>query len=340
MRNTIKINGKFSVLIGFFFFFVLTFQQLVAQEDIEQEVYKKDSLIKRVGKENIDTSYTWEWNQDSSRWELFGRKLDFLKQNQALLASLNQRWKPQEGKFANHKRTIKSYNNKNKVVETLHQQWDSTRNDWYNLELKTITYDRLGKRSEILYQEWKRAVGRWVNTSRYLIDYNRLGEKSNIEIKAYDPDSDTWYNHQRYLFQYEDGFGPPDAAIVENWNRSKQQWTKRGRYEMDYNFRGQKTMESRATWNRSVKDYINGIRYLFNYDKKKKTAEILQHWNYGTKEWNNAKRKKFTYDEEGELKEEYTYRWNNNDQEWLLKERLKYSMRKPDTEDQKESEGN
>jgi hypothetical protein len=330
MKRQKKTLIRFTWILGVLILFSFVANKANAQEEIQQELYRKDSLIKRVGKQNIDTSYSWEWNQDSMRWELYGRKIQFYRQNRNLLAALNQRWKPNEKEFVNHERSIKSYNNKNKVVESLEQRWDSTRNNWVNLKLRTYTYDRLGKRSEVLYQEWKRAVGRWVNTTRYLIDYNRLGERSNIVIKAYNPDQDSWYNHQRYLFQYDDGFGPPDAAIVEGWNTSAQEWQKKGKYNMAYNFRGQKTMESRATWNQSIKDYINGIRYLISYKKSKKTSEILQHWDYGSNEWSNQKQLKFKYNEEGELKEELTYRWNSDNQDWLLKRRLRYTMKEPD----------
>ena len=319
-------------ILGVFLLFSGVTNKVTGQEEIQKELYTKGSLIQRVGKQNIDTSYSWEWNKDSSRWDLFGRKIEFYKKNQKLLASLNQRWKPDKNEFVNYERNIKNYNNKNKVVESLQQEWDSTRNAWVNLKLQTYTYDRLGKKSEVLYQEWRKAIGRWVNTTRYLIDYNRLGERSNIVIRAYEPEEDSWYNHQRYLFQYDDGFGPPDAAIVQKWNRSAREWQKEGKYDMNYNFRGQKTMESRATWNQSIEEYINGIRYTIEYDKRKKTSEILQHWDYGSKEWNNRKQFKFKYDEEGELKEELTYSWNNNNNQWLLKRRLRYTMKKPEAE--------
>jgi len=309
--------------------FTLTTSTITAQEEIDEEIYRKDSLIKRVGMENIDTSYTWEWDQDSSEWNLFGRNLKFFKQNQKLLAELNQRWNPAKYEFINHQRTIKSYNSIEKPVEVLEQEWDTTRNDWVNLQLRTMTYDDQGNKSEVLYQEWKKAVGRWVNTNRYLIAYNRMGERSNIVIKAYEPEADRWYNHQRYLFQY-DGSRYPHAAIVEGWNRNAQEWQKKGRYEMKHNYRGQKTMESRATWNESLEDYIKGIRYLIDYEKRKKSSEILQHYDYTANEWNNRRQVKLKYNDEGELKEELTYQWNNNDQEWSLKRRMRYSMKEPE----------
>ena len=91
-------------------------------------------------------------------------------------------------------------------------------------------------------------------------------------------------------------------------------------------------MESRATWNQSIKEYMNGIRYLTDYGKKKKTREILQHWDYANKSWNNKKKHRFKYNQEGDLREELTYRWDNEDQQWLLKQRLKYSINKPGLE--------
>ena len=303
---------------------------LMAQQDIQEEIFQRDSLIKKIGKENIDTSYTYQWNEDSSRWDLFGRDLEFYRENQKLLAVLEQRWQPGRLDFINNKRTIKSYDNQGQVVESLQQSWDSVRQEWVNLKLKTITYDPQGNKSEILHQEWKRAVGRWVNTTRYLIEYNRQGEKSNIVIRSYQPATDNWINYQRYLFRYNDGFGPPDEALVQNWNRNRQRWERQGLYSMRYNFRGQKTMESRATWNESLSEWINGLRYHFSYQKDNKTGQILQRWDYGTKKWYNAVRKKFKYDEEDELKEELTYNWNGTTDQWELQNRLLYSKKKPE----------
>jgi len=307
---------------------------LMAQQEIQQELFQRDSLIDRIGKENIDTSYIYQWNEDSSRWDLFGRDLEFYRENQKLLAVLEQKWQPDELVFINNKRTIKSYGDDSQVVESLQQSWDSIRQEWVNLKLKTITYDSQGNRSEILHQQWRRAVGRWISTTRYLIEYNRMGEKSNIVIRTYNSGTDDWINYQRYLFRYDDGFGPPNEALVQNWSRQTKQWQKQGLYSMRYNFRGQKTMESRATWNESLREWINGLRYQFSYQKKNKTGQILQRWDYSTKKWYNAERKKFEYNEEDELKEEFTYSWNNSTDEWELKNRLLYSQKKPEIPEQ------
>lgn len=307
---------------------------LKAQQDIQEELFQRDSLINKIGKQNIDTSYIYQWNEDSSRWDLFGRDLEFYRENQKLLAVLEQRWQPDKLDFINNKRTIKSYGNKGQVVESLHQNWDSVRQEWVNLRLKTITYDARGNKSEILHQEWRRAVGRWVSTTRYLIEYNRMGEKSNIVIRSYNSGTDDWINYQRYLFRYNDGFGPPNEALVQNWNRATKQWEKQGLYSMRYNFRGQKTMESRATWNEGLSEWINGLRYRFSYQKKNKTGQILQRWDYSTKQWYNAEQKKFKYDEEDELKEELTFSWNDSIDQWELKNRLLYSQKKPEIPEQ------
>ncbi|HKL38071.1 MAG TPA: hypothetical protein VJ876_04190 [Bacteroidales bacterium] len=311
-----------------------------AQEKIEEKLFQRDSLIQRVGLENIDTSYTYEWNKDSSRWELFGRDLEFYRANQKLLARLEQKWQPGQLQYTNSSRTIKSYDEKGQVVESLNQRWDTSRQDWVNLELKTITYDDAGNKSEILYQEWRKAVGRWISATRYLIDYNRKGERSNIMIRRYKPETDSWANYQRYIFRYKNGYGHPDEALVQRWDLQSDQWEKQGLYTMRYNFRGKKTFESRATWNESLRKWINGIRYRFNYKKNLKVAQVMQRWDYGTRKWYNAVQKRFKYDENEELKEELTFRWNKDTEQWVLKNRLLYSRKKPEPvkEQKKESD--
>jgi hypothetical protein len=207
-----------------------------------------------------------------------------------------------------------------------------------NLELKTITYDEAGNKSEILYQEWRKAVGRWISATRYLIEYNRQGERSNIVIRSYNPQTDSWANHQRYLFRYDNGFGPPDEALVQSWDRQSGEWRKQGLYAMRYNFRGQKTFESRATWNEGMRQWINGIRYRFDYKKDLKIDQVLQRWDYGTQKWYNAVRKRFKYDEKDELKEELTYKWNEDAGQWILKNRLLYSQKKPNPKEEQKKE--
>ncbi len=304
--------------------------QATAQQEIQEELYQRDSLIERVGQNNIDTSYTYKWHEDSSRWELYGRDLEFYRANQKLLAVLKQKWQPQQMSYINEERTIKSYGREGKVVESLNQTWDGTQQEWVNLKLKTITYDGMGNKSEILHQEWKRAVGRWISTTRYLIDYNRMGEKSNVVIRTYHSPTDQWQNHQRFLFRYYDGYGHPDEALVQSWNSERETWQKQGLYNMAYNFRGQKTSESRATWNTSLSKWINGIRYHFKYDKDHKIAQILQRWDYGSKQWYNAIRKRFKYNEKNKLQEELTYQWDQVNDKWVLENRLLYSRKKPE----------
>ncbi len=338
IKEKIKRRSALLYLIAGWFL-LLPAAGLMAQEDIEEQLYRRDSLIERIGKENVDTSYTYEWNQDSSRWDLFGRDLEFYRANQNLVAVLEQKWYPQKFTFQNHKRTIKSYDESGNVVESLRQSWDTTRHEWVNLRLKTITYDQQGNKSEVLHQQWRRAVGRWISTTRYLIEYNRQGEKSNIVIRSYQPETDSWSNYQRYLFRYDEGFGPPDEALVQHWNKRQKEWQKQGLYSMSYNMRGKKTVESRATWNESLSEWINGLRYEFSYKKDLKTDQILKRWDYGTKRWYNATRKRFKYNDKDELKEELTYRWNSEMDQWELKNRLLYSQKKPEIPTRKDEKG-
>ena len=86
------------------------------EQDIQEELYRKDSLINRVSKHNIDTLYHWQWNKDSADWELTGRDLKFFSHDRKLLANIQQDWMPTKGKWVNYQRTVKNYQN-GKVVE-------------------------------------------------------------------------------------------------------------------------------------------------------------------------------------------------------------------------------
>src|SRR6056297_1114487 len=302
---------------------------LQAQETPIKHLTSRDSLIQTFQKEQIDTSYVYEWNKDSSRWEIYGRELNFYKKKQLVVARYEQRWNNSEKKWQNKERILKSHNEKGKVIENLKQQWNKTFEDWINVKLKTITYDKNGNKSEILHQEWKKAVGKWFSTVRYLIEYNRKGEKSNILIKIFKPGIGKWFDHQKYSFYYYNGFGAPDKAIVDSWDQEEKRWEKRGRYLMRHNFRSQKTQETRATWNPGLNKWINGVQYNFEYSKKNKTGEILKYWDYNEKIWNNATKKEFIYNEKDELSEKLFYRWNSSKNEWVLKQRLHFSKEKP-----------
>ncbi|MBS3807773.1 MAG: hypothetical protein KGY60_09740 [Bacteroidales bacterium] len=319
-RNYMKIFLAIQIM-----FLTLAFTSEGFAQDISQRISNTESLFEQMKVYKADTNYTHKWNEDSSRWELYNREISLYKEKNQLVGTLNERWEEEDLDWENYDRTVRSYDERGKMIENLHQQWSPERSKWMNLQLKTFTYDRLGNKSEILYHEWQQAVGQWFSTVRYLIDYNINGEESEVLIKVYSPATDSWSNDTRYSFIYDDGYGSPDKALVESWNGFDQEWENRGMYDMAYNFRGKKVKESRATWNESMRKWINGIRYLMDYDKKLLTTEIEQRWDFRSSEWNNAIRNLFSYDKQGEIKEMVEERWDREQDSWVTKNIYLYS---------------
>ncbi|MFW5916440.1 MAG: hypothetical protein ACOCTM_03100, partial [Bacteroidota bacterium] len=77
--------------------------------------------------------------------------------------------------------------------------------------------------------------------------------------------------------------------------------------------------------NDSMEDWIYGLRYLMDYDKKNMTSEIEQRWDYRASEWNNAIRNLFSYDDEGEMKQMVEERWNRDLSGWETQNIFLYS---------------
>lgn len=282
-------------------------------------VSNSQPLFKQMDVTRSDTNYTHKWEEDSEKWVLFSREIKYYRDSAQLAGTLNERWNPQKNTWENYDRTIKQYNEHGNMMENLQQQWSATQEKWINLKLKTFSYDRYGNKSEVLYHEWQQAAGQWFSTVRYLIDYNLFGEEKEVLIKVYSPATDKWSNDTRYTFIYDDGTGPPDETLVESWNSFTETWDNRGKYYMQYNLRGNKVRETRSTWNQNMNRWMNGLRFLMDYDNRKLTSEIEQRWDYRDREWNNAIRNIFSYDEQGEVRQMVQERWNRDSSKWETK---------------------
>ena len=282
-------------------------------------VSNSQPLFKQMDVARSDTNYTHKWEEDSEKWVLFSREIKYYRDSAQLAGTLNERWNPKKNNWENYDRTIKQYNEHGNMMENLQQQWSSAQEKWINLKLKTFSYDRYGNKSEVLYHEWQQAAGQWFSTVRYLIDYNLLGEEKEVLIKVYSPATDKWSNDTRYTFIYDDGTGPPDETLVESWNSFTETWDNRGKYYMQYNLRGNKVRETRSTWNQNMNRWMNGLRFLMDYDNRKLTSEIEQRWDYRDREWNNAIRNIFSYDEQGEVRQMVQERWNRDSSKWETK---------------------
>ncbi|MFO8235929.1 MAG: hypothetical protein R6U04_11060 [Bacteroidales bacterium] len=289
-------------------------------QDFQKKVEEKENILEDFKAEKIDTNYTFRWNEDYEKWEVYKRELEYLNNGDAF-ANIKQRFSDEDSVWVHHERTINEYDEEGKLVESLHQKWNEDMEDWINLKIKTITYNKRDEKSEILHHEWRQALDQWVSTVRYLITYNRKGNESNILIQTYSADDDKWQPHIRYSFSYKDGFGYPDETFVHQWDPYSQTWDPRGKYVIQYDSRGNRKLETHVNYNPSMDKWLNSSQYKRDFKKDLLKEEIIRRWNFETEEWINAVRNQHEYDEEGEIKETIEEQWDRDSSRWVINNR-------------------
>ncbi len=311
------------LMFGIFAISVFTVNTASAQ-NLKDKLSKTENILENYEAENIDTSYTFKFNEELDKYEIYNRELKFFDSNNLLYAQINQRH-IDDSKWENYDRTIKSFDEEGKVIENLHQKWNAKLGKWVNLKIKTMTYNDQGEKTEILYHEWRQALDRWISTVRYLISYNRNGEESSVIIKTYSPASDSWDFHLRYTFEYDHTMGKPYETFVEKYDPYTNSWENRGKYLMNYDFRGNTTNEIHVNWNQSMNQWVKSIKYERDFKKDLLQNEVLLRWDFQEKEWNNAIKSIFNYDESGELVSSTEKQWNKDSAAWIVKNKYLYS---------------
>ena len=307
---------------------LLFFQQILSAQI---EIPGADEFQRGVP---ADTTYTYEWNEENEKWEIYARQLHFHETRELVTSVLEQKWQREEQKWQNHEQTLKYYDEKEQEVQSVLQQWDIYAKDWLNVQMKTTTYDRRGNAQEVLYQEWSRPAGEWINTIIYMISYNIDHEKSDVVIRTFSGMDKVWSNYLRYSYSDRNYSGHPRQVLVESWNKQEESWKTFGQYNLAYNNRGKVIEEIRSTWNTSNDEWIRGLRYLASYRRSNKTEQIEQRWNYNTRSWLNTNRISFLYDEEtGEIAEETIYNWDAGDDQWRIKTRFLYTDLRPEEDE-------
>ena len=293
-------------------------------QTLQNHLLKADEIINQADINKIDTNYTFKWNKDSARYELFSREMKYYNGGDNVIAVINQR-KTEDNNWQYYDRIVKSYDETGQMIESLKQKWSNKMDEWVNLQIKTINYNDFGEKSEVLYHEWRQAVERWISTTRYLITYNLHQEENNILIQTYNPSTDSWGKHLRYTFIYENNFTKPEATLVEEWDDFSQTWKNRGKYIIDYDMYGNRVEETHVNWNKSLERWMNALQYNRKYSKELLMTEILQRFNYQTKDWNNAVKHEFSYDAQGELESSVEEEWNRDSTAWIVKNKYLYS---------------
>ncbi|MCG8411972.1 MAG: hypothetical protein MI739_11885 [Bacteroidales bacterium] len=267
-----------------------------------------------------DTLYTFRLNEQTKGWEYFQREIRKFENNLPIENFVQIRTNNQ---WQNYLRANYSYNNKGDEISEIIQEWDTINNNWVNAKQKTSTYKR-GKREEILFQEWKYPTNKWFNIMKYLINYNNSGNENTIIISLFNGVTNQWDNYKKFQMFFDAENIPPSKVITESW--ANQNWRTDGKYIMEYNWHGDKTLEIRHTWNYSKKDWIKAIMHNMKYDKKGNQTEFIeQKYDNKTNNWIYFNKISALYNQKGYMTEKTEYKWNRTTKNWDIKGQFKFT---------------
>ncbi len=267
-----------------------------------------------------DTLYTFQFNSATNSWSYFQREIRRFDSQQNPVENFVQVWGNQ--KWSNYMRINYTYDINGNEVEEITQEWDGSSNSWVNAQLKTTSYKGRHK-EEVLFQQWKKPTSEWFNIMKYLIKYNDNGDKNNVVIKLYNGVTKDWDNHKKYLMEFDAPYSPPSVVIAQSWAN---EWKTEGKYSIQYNWRGDKTQETRYTWNQSKKVWLEGIMLEMIYDKKGNQTEYIEKkYNIANQSWLNFNKHSASYNEEGYMTEKTEFIWNRDTRQWDVKGQYKFT---------------
>lgn len=270
-----------------------------------------------------DTLYTFQFNSNTNSWEFFQREIRRFDEKQNPTENFVQIWHSQLQNWGNYLRINYTYDENGNEVEEITQEWDASSSNWVNAQLKTTSYN--GKhREEVLFQQWKKPTSEWYNIMKYLIKYNDNGDKNAVVVKLYNGVTRNWDNHKRFLMEFDNPYGPPTKVVAESW--SIDDWKTEGKYEIAYNWRGDKTLETRFTWNQVKKTWLEGIMLEMKYDKSGNQTEYIEKkYDYTNSKWVDFNKFSALYNDEGNMTEKTEYIWNRSTNQWDVKGQYKFT---------------
>jgi len=273
-----------------------------------------------------DTLYTFQFDSQTNQWIYFQREVRRFDAQENPVENFVQLWNSTTRNWGNYLKINYSYDEKGNEIEQITQKWDQNFNGWVNAQLKTTTY-KGNRREEVLFQEWKKPTNEWFNIMKYLISYNTNGDKNTVSISLYNGVTQNWDNYKRFNMEFDNLFAPPSTVIAETWAANN--WRTEGKYNLEYNYRGDKTLETRYTWNSGKKTWLEGIQLQYIYDKKGNQTEYIERkYDYNNSDWKNFNRFTATYNELGYMIEKTEYKWNRGTSQWDVDGIYKFSTEK------------
>lgn len=282
-----------------------------------------DDNTPKMNWQEADTLYTFEFDNQSNTWIYFQREIRRFNEKNIPTENFVQVWNKTNQSWSNYLRVNYTYDDRGNEVEEITQEWDNSSNNWVNAQLRTTTYKGRQK-EEILFQQWKKPTEEWYNMMKYLIKYNVNGDKNTVIISLYNGVTKNWDNYKKFLMEFDNPYGPPSTIIAESW--SSNDWKTEGKYEILYNGRGNKTLETRYTYNQTNRTWLEGIMLEMQYDRKgNQTAYIEKKYDFGNKQWINFNKFNAFYNEDGYMTEKTEFIWNRTTSQWDEKGKYKFT---------------
>ncbi|MBU8891324.1 MAG: hypothetical protein KOO66_00985 [Bacteroidales bacterium] len=281
-----------------------------------------DDKETKINWAEADTLYTFQFNTQSNSWVFFQREIRRFNEKNLPTENFVQNRDNINQNWVNYLKVNYTYDERGFEIEEIKQEWNQSYNNWINANLKTITY-KGRKIEEILFQEWKKPTNEWYNIIKYLIKYNDKGVENAITVSLYNGITKTWDNHKRFKMEFDFIYSPPTKVVSETW--LNENWKTEGMYELEYNSRGYKTMETRYTWQRPG-IWIEGIKIEIIYDKKGNQLEYNEmRFDSNNNDWTRFNKNEALYNEDGYMTEKIEYTWNRNTSQWDVKGKYRFT---------------
>jgi len=275
----------------------------------------------KINWSGADTLYTFQYNDNTNSWTFFQREIRRFDDDDNPTENFVQVWQGQS--WDNYLRVNYTYDEKGNEIEKITQQWDSSTKNWVNAQLRSTSYKNNNK-EEVLFQDWKKPTNEWFNIMKYLIKYNDNGNKNAVIVRLYNGVTKNWDNHKRFLMEFSNPYGPPTTVIANSWLQGE--WKTEGKYEIAYNWRGDKTEEIRYTYNSSNKKWLEGIMMEMMYDKTgNQTGYIEKKYDFANEQWVNFNRFSAEYNPDGYMTTKTEYTWNREAKQWDIKGQYRFT---------------
>lgn len=281
----------------------------------------EDNNKTKINWQGVDTLYTFQFNDATNSWVYFQREIRNFDTKQNPTENFVQVWENQTWK--NYLKINYSYDENGNEIEEITQQWNVSSSNWVNAELRTTSYKGRNK-EEVLFQQWKKPAGEWFNVMKYLIKYNNNGDKNAVLISLFNGVTKNWDNHKQFLMEFDNPYSPPTTVVSKTWTIND--WKTVGKYNIRYNWRGQKTNEVRYTWNSSNKTWLEGIMFDMIYDRSGNQTEYVEKkFNSTDNSWMNFNKFNAEYNDKGYMIKKDEYKWNRQSNQWDLSDQFKFT---------------